>query len=135
MWINPPPEATRNPAPSTGGRHADTAATPSRRAEEVDRPPSSGNGPHLDSGGSSLDRSFGHDVPFVLVPAASADPLAGLGLGRGLFHQGYDLVPGGGGTQVELELGVAEAEEVGMALALYLVRRDTSSAGRSTRTS
>ncbi len=66
--------------------------------------------------GEALHVGLGHLGPLVLVPAAAADPLARLGVRRGRGHHGDDVVPGFGLSEVELELGVADAREVGVAL-------------------
>ncbi len=64
----------------------------------------------------ALDRTGRHAVPLLLVPTAAENPLPWLLLLGRLRHHRDDLVPVARLHQFEVQLGLADAHEVGMAL-------------------
>ena len=60
----------------------------------------------------ALDRGLRRTIPLLLVPAATADPLAGSCRASRLGHRGHDLVPAARRGEVENRQRVAEAHEV-----------------------
>ncbi len=62
--------------------------------------------------GKALDVRARHFVPFRLVPSATDDPSARLGLARRRSNHGDDIVPGTGIAKIQGHLECAESREV-----------------------
>ena len=63
----------------------------------------------------ALDVGLGHRRPLLLMPAASANPLARFRVGGGVGHQRHDLAPARRRHQVDHHARLTEAHEVAVA--------------------
>ena len=63
-----------------------------------------------------LDTGRWRRVPLVLMPAATADELAGAGASGRILDQRYDVRPARGAPQIELQRRVADSQEVAVPL-------------------
>jgi hypothetical protein len=67
-------------------------------------------------GRKALDGRLRQPRPLLLVPPAPDDPLTGSCAGHGVRHHLNDLIPAGGGQEIENEPGLADAGEMPVSL-------------------